>query len=121
MDNLHKIHSGCRYSISHIAIVTLPVTSNKHNSKSLWFSMSHFFFPPSLLFTSLSTPFLRSIHKKPQVSSKMDLHYSEKYVMNSYPLQEISSSKPSPTVDRDSRESPSVNRNLFARKTGIDT
>ena len=50
----------------------------------------------------------------------MDLHYSEKYVMNSYPLQEMSS-KPSPTVDRDSRESPSVNRNLFARKTGIDT
>lgn len=51
----------------------------------------------------------------------MDPHYSEKYVMNSYPLQEISSSKPSPTVDRDSKESPSVNRNLFARKTDIDT
>lgn len=51
----------------------------------------------------------------------MDPHYSEKYVMNSCPLQEISSSKPSPTVDRDSKESTSVNRNLFARKTDIDT
>ena len=94
-----KSPSVCRYT-------AFSQSSIKHNKYALFISL--------LSLSYLSTLPPRSIRKKPQVSSMMD--YSNDCLMNSYQMKEISSNKPSPTVSRESKEPPSVNRDLFARK-----
>ena len=104
---LNSVYSYCDVKSPSVCRFTaFSQSSIKHNKYALFISL--------LSLSYLSTLPPRSIRKKPQVSSMMD--YSNDCLMNSYQMKETSSNKPSPTVSRESKEPPSVNRDLFARK-----